>query len=129
MELEDQVCNLELSKRLRELGVKQESLFYWTETISDDWQVLYQSYVTERAGQSIEWYSAFTSAELGKMLPVRVISGRRKAYFMSKPLYFCNFDGRPKHQESAETEADARAKMLVYLIENKLVDPISSNER
>ena len=31
MELKDQVCNQELSKRLCELGVPQESLFYWVE--------------------------------------------------------------------------------------------------
>jgi len=29
MKLEDQVCSLELAKRLKELGVEQESLFYW----------------------------------------------------------------------------------------------------
>lgn len=26
--LEQQVCNLELAKRLKELGIKQDSLFY-----------------------------------------------------------------------------------------------------
>ena len=29
MNIEEQVCSLELSKRLKELGGKQESLFYW----------------------------------------------------------------------------------------------------
>ena len=29
MKLEDQVCSLELAKKLKELGVKQDSLFYW----------------------------------------------------------------------------------------------------
>ena len=29
MKLEDQVVSLELAKKLKELGVKQESLFYW----------------------------------------------------------------------------------------------------
>ena len=29
MKLENQVCSLELAKKLKELGVKQESLFWW----------------------------------------------------------------------------------------------------
>ena len=29
MKLEDQCISLELAKRLKELGAKQESLFYW----------------------------------------------------------------------------------------------------
>ena len=33
MKLQNQVCSLELSKKLKELGVKQESLWYW---IRDD---------------------------------------------------------------------------------------------
>lgn len=32
MTFEQQVCGLELAKRLKELGVKQESLYWWSET-------------------------------------------------------------------------------------------------
>lgn len=32
MKLEDQVCSLELAKKLKSLGAKQESTFYWAET-------------------------------------------------------------------------------------------------
>ena len=31
MKLEDQVCGLELAKKLKEIGVKQDSLQYWTD--------------------------------------------------------------------------------------------------
>jgi hypothetical protein len=34
--LEKQVCNLEPSKRLKELGVKQESEFYWMQVATPD---------------------------------------------------------------------------------------------
>ena len=33
MELKKQICSLELSKRLHELGFAQKSLFYWNEEI------------------------------------------------------------------------------------------------
>ena len=29
MKLEDQICSLDLAKRLKELGARQESLFWW----------------------------------------------------------------------------------------------------
>ena len=32
MKLEEQVCSLELAKELKELGVKQDSMFYWEHT-------------------------------------------------------------------------------------------------
>ncbi|GAH25167.1 unnamed protein product, partial [marine sediment metagenome] len=34
MKTEDQVCSLELAKQLKELGVKQDSVFFWC-TIRD----------------------------------------------------------------------------------------------
>jgi len=75
MKLEDQVCSLELAKRLKELGVKQESYFYW---ISDEDENFVVPTGTYDWG---DWpgyekfepkYSAFTVAELGEMLPVCV---------------------------------------------------------
>lgn len=62
MKLEQQVTNLELSKRLKELGVRQESLFWWEHPDMEwghtDWIVKY--------GDSNPVYkiSAFTVAEL-----------------------------------------------------------------
>jgi hypothetical protein len=40
MELSKQVVSLELAKKLKELGVKQESLFWWrTLTKEDGWEI------------------------------------------------------------------------------------------
>ena len=120
MKLEDQVTNLELSKKLKELGVKQESLFFWTLNEYNHW-VIYGWRDIENYKQTI---SAFTVAELGEMLPSSIkVSDYFNWYFKSSKMG----SGWEVHYENrsgkffADTEANARAKMLIYLIENKLV--------
>lgn len=121
MKLEDQVCSLELSKKLKELGVKQDSIFHWVISEDGEWQ-LYDP--TEYKGweehlEPNEEISAFTVAELGKMLPVTswscstLVSGKSFCFYLDPAL----------NRFIEDTEADARAKMLIYLIENKLVKP------
>ena len=129
MELEKQVCSLELAKRLKELGVEQESYFVWCEypPASPPWTM---KYGVARLGDSDDYayghhrtiWSAFTVAELGEMLkrkdnilmPV-TISGK-----------WCGPDLVNRCQMTfgltgTMTEADARAKMLIYLLENHLI--------
>jgi hypothetical protein len=73
MTLESQVCSLELAKKLKELGLKQNSYYFW-KTYPDSvinngepYLVAYNSrYMTSKG--RIEG-SAFTVAELGEMLP------------------------------------------------------------
>lgn len=79
MKLESQVTSLELSKELKELGVKQDSLFYWESCpmkkelwviSSTEWHDSWTGewgdcHLLERQ----ENYSAFTPAELGELLP------------------------------------------------------------
>lgn len=125
MKLEVQVTNLELSKRLKELGVKQESSFYWHRSIPvdlNDWALVR----VNAGGVAMEYISAFTVAELGEMLPER--------YFTQK--WDCKWSGYQEISEgkkallpvcfesfTSDTEADARARMLIYLIEQGLVKP------
>ena len=69
MELKDQVCSLEQAKKLKKLGVPQKSLWYWklsgTKFILVDKFYLFDKNLH---GDS-RVYSAFTTAELGEMLP------------------------------------------------------------
>lgn len=127
MLLEDQVCSLELSKRLKELGVKQESLFYWVRPI-DIWQLTAK--LTEQDGIyfnhttidifPMDNYSAFTVAELGEMLPEWHDSCKRQEndwhvrVFEKKKNNIC-------HNAFDESEANARAKMLVFLLDQGLI--------
>ena len=113
MKLEDQVCSLELSKKLKELGFKQESLWYWInmpEGIQCDEGCSYTPgwKITRVGTLSFETASAYTVAELGEMLP--------KIYksFKHGNKWTCNaYMHIPA--KNGRTEANARAKMLIYL--------------
>lgn len=133
MKLESQVCSLELAMRLKELGVKQESLFVYCE-IEFKWELRYlQNILSRMRRQELDdrSLSAFTVAELGEMLPDE-FPGNSESIFDSFMVrmqgfqrwhvrYIHDEDREVYHCEEAETEADARAKMLIYLLENKLI--------
>lgn len=130
MKLENQVVSLDLAKRLKELGVKQESAFMWLQR------------KPETADEKPYWYlkgngqwpvgmkiynsvSAFTVAEVGKMLPnyihfLKTQAGKHLVRWTETEASEVIDAGR-YHQELADTEADARAKMLIHLLENKLI--------
>jgi hypothetical protein len=124
MTKEQQVTNLELSKKLKELGVPQDSLFKWWATdIESDGLTWWEVHEKEPRGKKIREspdkmpVSAFTVAELGEMLPIECQYSETGAYYW---VYFQR-GNKPYHEEKAETEADARAKMLIWLIENKYI--------
>src|SRR3990167_3436279 len=115
MTLEQQVTSLELSKKLKELGVKQESLFYWYQAGNGH---IFVAYRDDSFTKGIA--SAFTASELGEMLPRYCeVTFKNRAEDRKKIRWNC--DGNFNETEEA-TEADARAKMLIYLIENKLLN-------
>lgn len=124
MKIEQQVCSLELAKRLKELGVKQESLFHWQHKLggSSESDAGKDILVYGRYGyHCVEVASAFTSAELGEMLPPGPTEHVKVAKSVDYPdLWMCWMRG---HVERDVNEADARAKMLVWLIENNLITP------
>lgn len=114
MKLEDQVCSLNLAKRLNEIGVRQESAFYWILCPLDAvWGVEFWEFSMPGP---IGGYSAFTVAELGGMLPIGCMSTK---IFDDLP-WACVLDV-PAFRFDGKTEADARAKMLINLIEKGIV--------
>jgi len=112
MILENQVVSLELAKKLKELGVKQESLFYW---VIPAWAGMTKlEYKHPEAGYKC-CLSAFTVAELGEMLPEKTNWRGYANYGGEWKMEFGDF------KVSAKTEADMKAKMLIHLIENNLI--------
>lgn len=128
MKPEDQVCNLILSKKLKELGVKQDSLFYWINR-NDKIMVVYSGIpMTKTDLYYPPVASAFTVAELGDLLPAVIgISDDESAWFSSDKsedgTWLANYgdNGMMSLDEVGNTEADARALMLIHLIEEKLL--------
>lgn len=65
--IEKQVITLEQAKRLKELGIEQDSLFYWINCYMgspiDKWEIVYKDEKAKYRG-ICESYSAFTIGEL-----------------------------------------------------------------
>ena len=130
---------------LKELGVRQESLFYWIWRMNNT-HVLVPKENYPVGFNSDEDYSAFTVAELGEMLPPSIkqksencysgkdyyiylemdkhIDQRPRGYrfrLRYRPEFNPEMEGWHNDEISDDTEAEARAAMLIYLLENKLI--------
>ena len=118
MNLERQVCSLDLAKRLKELGVKQESYFAWCDCDLDgEFRIV--NFETADGERRI---SAFSAAELGEMLPQNHVRSIFYVRTWFVELFPPNAPLAPAEKRIvADTEANARARMLMYLLENDLV--------
>lgn len=68
MEIKQQVCSLEIAKKLKELGVKQESIFWYRNYRSLVTGIFEIGFMGEDRLMDGFQYSAFTVAELVAML-------------------------------------------------------------
>lgn len=128
--LKNLVCSVEESKKLNELGVRQQSRFYWTP--EDDGNLIRYSRPAA--------LSAFTASELENMLPKTIeykardqIGGEWRHHVFSSgrnldtdEWYVMYSD--PNYPDKphlciiySETEVTTLVKMIVYLIENEFV--------
>ncbi len=126
MEIEQQVTSLELSRKLKALGVKQESYFYWFKGGLTEYHIMNRE---ELEFPDRRLISAFSVAELGEMLPketymfgwvngkVRLTAWAGIADFNDK-----RFENVTVGQFDSETEAEARARLMIYLLENNLME-------
>lgn len=133
MKIEQQVVSLELAKKLKELGVR-ESQYNWL--VASDGARLMRTPVASTYSH-FDQYPASTVAELGELLPDGGLWAKDsigtvrtfKSYGVwwseycvgtdSMPSIMCS----PKLRACADSEADARAKMLISLFENRIVTP------
>jgi len=122
MKLKDQVTSLKLSKKLKELGVEQDSLFYWVGTDLVGWKIMDSGVAKVTSKKAYLIISAFTSAELGKRLLDWTVTT-----FDKEGITIIGTDGKkPTPFINAKTEANVRGKMLAYLMENDLIKMIDT---
>lgn len=133
MTLEQLCVNLELSKKLKKAGFPQTSLFYWCipEGGQDGDRFLSFSGGASFCNQDAcsfnhDYISAYTASELGEMLPVTCHTTR----FEQGYKYQCHYEiynmDKEKfeylHHTADDTEANAKAKMLLYLKKEGLLE-------
>jgi hypothetical protein len=137
MKLENQVVSLELAKQLKELGVKQESIWCWTEFWGDKWEITFKDFAKLTQTGNV---SAFTVAELGEMLcPGMTQQFKKNDWHEDAVDVSFTTTVMPQWEQDEmryslvlgahmwfvhdKSEANARAKALIYLIQEGHVDP------
>ena len=131
MKAEDQVCSLSQAKKLRDLGVKQESQFYYDRygcvkfidsVVSWGYEQTFRSEYfldDKNSPEPEDIYSAFTVAELGEMIDARYSSHKSDdKYDNNLGKYFCHSTRIGEKRFYGKTEAECRADALIYLIQS-----------
>lgn len=148
MQIEQQVCMPDQAKKLKELLGEVYGLFVYMENkaIPSDSKIML-SKQTESFKQMgkiegsrwIKYFPVFTCSELGEMLVDR--SGKIMAtsfYNDHYGVWECHVtkeNDETEHEPfldangEGDTEAECRAEVLIYLLENKLVTPEDVNQR
>lgn len=137
LSLENQVCSLELAKKLKSLNVEQESLFYWVHPSawwgSGSESCLFPAnhvFASSNLTAKDVGISAPTSSELGEMLPEEMVDEHEDfPYFLTCQKtpngWAVSYEGDrgTLGDISFEDEnlANSLASMLIHLIENGLM--------
>ena len=115
MKIKDQVASLSLSRKLKNAGYPQHGLFWWVKG-KKKWE-LHQNWGAD--DKRVESCVAPTVAELGEMLELDKTEWLVCSKDPISKVFVVNF----RHEIiKANTEANARARILIWLAENKYVD-------
>src|SRR5437870_1122547 len=110
MDLEAQVVSTDIAKKLKALGVKQQSLFHWERLKNGKYTLTGFADIASEG-----CYAAYTVAELGEVLPVWCSSSRN--YDGEWEAYPCALYGDVAAVFGERSEADARARLLIAILE------------
>lgn len=144
MKIENQVCTLEQAKTLKKLGVSQEAMFSWcgdeNHIIKEENKLWVWVSPTEPANSQEEEHrsmvpsakpfaAAYTLAELGEMLNSETYTLR----IGSEESEYANWSWYDESENIGmgpfDTEAQARAGMLIHFLEKGRQTIEETNER
>ena len=113
-----EVPSFELCKELKKLGYPQEGTdgFWWVTTLTQDWHIscgIDAEWKEENKGNYIK---APTCRELGEWLPDLIIFKHK-----GKEWWCIHHTITKESNVKAYTEANARAKLLIWLVKNGYV--------
>lgn len=123
MKLENQVISLDNAKKLKNLGVNRESYFEWVLRY-EAWEIWCQWIKSDyETGAEKEFIPAYSVAELGMMLPDDCGTSRDHDLGFTIYTYDKTDTGEffINHYHTTDTEADARARMIIDLLENNAI--------
>jgi hypothetical protein len=123
MNLEQIVTSLDLSKKLKELGVKKESYFAWFNIpYAEKWEVMLQT-------KSLIGLPCYTASELLELLPKFIDKNGLNYSFGIVPSgekeWYVGYNDKLNKIELKnlwdKNICNALAKMVIYLTENKIL--------
>ena len=115
MNLEHQVTNKDLSKRLKELGVVQDSHWIYFHNMNVDEEILILDLGHDKSVDE-KYCSAFGVSELFDIIPSELMKSQLNFSYNWKGKNF-TFVFQNKMSECSKTLVDALAKMIIFFIE------------
>lgn len=114
--------SLELSKKLKEMGVKQESQFKWHWKIDTSRNQITEAEIIYYPQDIIKssMVSAFLSSELGEIL-----ISKKVGYTQFMEAYSSVYPHELNHESERllrMLDVESVGKMLAYLLENKIIE-------
>lgn len=126
MQLTDIVCDKEYAAKLKELKVRRPAFFRFNHLGGIELNNEYDN-------DTYYDCDTYTVAELGAMLPKNIGNRKLNIYELDN-MWHCgykmnarNFDNHSFREKRDSKEANARAKLLIYLIEQSHVKPEDLN--
>lgn len=96
----------------------------------------YDGFINTDYFKNIEIYSAFTVAELGEIIPTKIYYGDQEhivaypqQYSKHEDRFVVSFNLDKIYLHDEFSEANVRAKLIIYLIENKIITLEEINDK